>query len=64
MEEKDAVKKFKDHFEKIKETRKTDLPILSDLSDDPVLNAIVFPNMLVFLKSSNRETPLNLFPLN
>ena len=33
-EEKDVVKKFKDHFEKI------DRSILSDLSDDPVLNAI------------------------
>ena len=39
-EEKDVVKKFKDHFEKIVETLKTDRPILSDLSDDPVLNAI------------------------
>ena len=39
-EEKNVVKKFKDHFEKIVETLKIDRPILSDLSDDPVLNAI------------------------
>ena len=39
-EEKDVVKKFKDHFEKILEAPKIDRPILSDLSDDPVLNAI------------------------
>ena len=38
-EEKDVVKKFKDHFKKIVETLKIDRPILSDLSDDPVLNA-------------------------
>ena len=39
-EEKDVVKKLKDLFEKIAETLKIDRPILSDLSDDPVLNAI------------------------
>ena len=39
-EAKDVVKKFKDHFEKIVKTLKIDRPILSDLSDDPVLNAI------------------------
>ena len=39
-EEKDVVKVFKDHFEKIVETLKIDLHILSALSDDPVLNAI------------------------
>ena len=39
-EEKDVVKKFKHHFEKIVETHKIDRPILSDLSDDHVLNAI------------------------
>ena len=39
-EEKDVVKKFKDHFEKIVETLKTDRPISSGLSDDPILNAI------------------------
>ena len=39
-EEKDVVKIFKDHFEKIVETLKIDRPILFDLSDDPVLNAI------------------------
>ena len=39
-EEKDVVKIFKDHFEKIVETLKNDRPILSDLSDDPALNAI------------------------
>ena len=39
-EEKDVVKRLNDHFEKIVETRKTDRPILSDFSDDAVLNAI------------------------
>ena len=39
-EEKNVIKIFKDHFEKIVETLKIDHPILSDLSDDPVLNAI------------------------
>ena len=39
-EEKDALKKFKDQFAKIVETLKIDRPIFSDLSDDPVLNAI------------------------
>ena len=39
-EEKDAVEKFKDYFEKIVEPLKIDRPILSDLSDDSVLNAI------------------------
>ena len=38
--EKDVVKKLKDHFEKIVETHKTERPILTDLSDDPILNAI------------------------
>ena len=50
-EEKDVVKKFKDHFEKIVDTLKTDRPILSDLSDDPVLNAIEnFSNHVSVLK--------------
>ena len=39
-EEKHVVKKFKDHFETIVKTLKIDRPKLSDLSDDPVLNAI------------------------
>ena len=39
-EEKNIVKKLKDHFEKILETLKIDWPMLSDLTDDPVLNAI------------------------
>ena len=39
-EEKYVVKIFKDHFEKTVETLKIDRPMLSDLSDDPVLNAI------------------------
>ena len=39
-EEKDAVKIFKDHFDKIVETLKIERPALSDLSGDPVLNAI------------------------
>ena len=39
IEEKHVVKKFKDHFEKTVETLKIDRPKLSDLSDDPVLNA-------------------------
>ena len=38
--------------------------MLSDLSDDHGLNAIeIFPNMLVFLKSSKRESHLIAFPL-
>ena len=37
---KDVVKIFKDHFEKIVDTFKIDRPILSDLSGNPVLNAI------------------------
>ena len=36
---KDVVKIFKDHFEKIVDTLKINRPILSDLSDNPVLNA-------------------------
>ena len=64
-EEKDAVKLFKDHFEKIVETLKIDRPILSDLSDDPVLNDIEnFPIMLVFSKSRKQETLLIAFPIN
>ena len=39
-EEKNVIKIFKDHFEKIVETLKIDHPILSDLTDDPVLKAI------------------------
>ena len=39
-EEKDLVKKFKDHLDKLVETLKIARPILSDLSDDPALNAI------------------------
>ena len=39
-EEKNVVKKLKDHSEKIVEILKNDRPILFDLSDDPVLNAI------------------------
>ena len=50
-EEKDVVKKFKDYFENIVETLKTGRPILSDLSDDPVLNAIEnFPHHSSVLK--------------
>ena len=41
-EEKDLLKKFKDHFEKTVETLKIDRPILSDLSDNHVLNAIEY----------------------
>ena len=41
-EEKDLIKKFKDHFEKTAETLKIDRPILSDLSDNHVLNAIEY----------------------
>ena len=39
-EEKYVVKKFKNHFEKIVDTLKIDGPILSDLSDNSVLNVI------------------------
>ena len=56
--EKDVVKKFKDHFEKIVETLKIDHPILSNLSDDPV------PTKLAFLKSKKGETLLIAFLLN
>ena len=59
-EEKDVVKLFKDHFEKIVETLKIDRPILSDLSDDPVLK--IFPIILVFSKSRKQETLLIAFP--
>ena len=38
--EKDLVKMFKAQFEKMVDTLKIDRPILYDLSDDPVLNAI------------------------
>ena len=56
-EEKDVVKLFKDHFEKIVETIKIDRRMLSDLSDDPVLNVI--ENF-----SRTQETFLITFPLN
>ena len=63
-EEKNVVKKFKDHVKKIVETLKIDRPILSDLSDDPVVNAIEnFPHH-VFLKSRKWETLLIAFLLN
>ena len=39
-EEKDVVKIFKGHFEKTVEILKIDRPMLSDLSDNPDLNAI------------------------
>ena len=39
-EEKEEVKKFKDHFEEIVKTLKINRPLLSDLYDDPVLNAL------------------------
>ena len=62
-EEKDVVKIFKDHFEKIVETLKIDHPILSDLSDDPVLNDIEnFSHHASFLRK--QETHLIAFPLN
>ena len=38
-EEKDVVKRFKDHFDKFVETLKIDCPILSGLRYDSVLNA-------------------------
>ena len=38
-DEKHVVQKFKNHFEKIVETLKIDRPKLSDLSNDPLLNA-------------------------
>ena len=69
-EEKDVIKLFKDHFEKIVETLKIDHPILSDLSDDPVLNAPflmllkIFPIMLVLSKSRKQEILLIAFSLN
>ena len=61
--QRDAVKIFKDHFEKIVETLKIDHPILSDLSDDPVLNDIEnFSHHASFLRK--QETHLIAFPLN
>lgn len=40
-EEKNAIKKFMDHFEKNLEALKADCPILFDIKDDPVLNGII-----------------------
>ena len=39
-EEKDVVKIFKGHFEKTVEILKIDRPMLSDLTDNPDLNAV------------------------
>ena len=64
-EEKHAVEKFKDRFEKIVEILIIDLPVLSDLSDDPVLNVTEnFSQHASVLKSKKRETLLIAFPLN
>ena len=64
-EEKDVVKNFKDHFEKIVETLKIDRPISSGLSDDPILNAIEnFSHHVSVLKIKKRETLFIAFLLN
>ena len=61
-EEKEAIKKFKDQFEKIRKTLdfKINSSILSDLWDDSILNSIekFLQYAIVFLKSSKRESPL------
>ena len=44
-EEKDAVKRFKNLFEKNAETLKIDHSTLSDLIDDPVVNSRIFPKL-------------------
>ena len=44
-EEKGAVKRFKNLFEKIAETLKIDHSTLSDLIDDPVVNSRIFPKL-------------------
>ena len=46
-EEKDAVKRFKDLFEKIAETLKIDHSTLSDLIDDPVVDSRIFPKFFL-----------------
>ena len=62
---KNVVEKFKDHFRKIVETLKIDRLILSNISDDLVLNAIEnFPTMRVFSKSRKQGTLLIVFPLS
>ena len=64
-EEEDVVKKFKDHFEKIVETLKIDHLILSDLSDDPVLNAIEsFSDHASVLKTKEARNSSDCFSIN
>ena len=61
-EEKDVVKVFKDHFEKIVETLKIDPHTLSALSDDPVLNAIEnFSHRASILKIKEARNSSNCF---
>ena len=61
-EEKDVVKVFKDHFEKIVETLKIDPHTLSALSDDPVLNAIEnFSHHASILKIEEARNSSNCF---
>ena len=61
-EEKDVVKVFKDHFEKIVETLKIDPHTLSALSDDPVLNAIEnFSHHASILKIKEARNSSNCF---
>ena len=50
------IKKFNNHFEKTVVTLKIDRPMLSDLSDDSVLNAIE--------NSHHASVLLVAFPLN
>ena len=64
-EEEDVVKKFKDHFEKNVETLKIDRPILYDLSDDPVLNAIEnFSHHASVLKKKEASDSSDCFSFN
>ena len=64
-EQEDVVKKFKDHFEKNVETLKIDRPILYDLSDDPVLNAIEnFSHHASVLKKKEASDSSDCFSFN
>ena len=64
-EEEDVVKKFKNHFEKIVETFKIGHPILSDLSDDPVLTAIEsFSDHASVLKTKEARNSSDCFSIN
>ena len=64
-EENDVVKKFMDHFEKIVETLEIDRHILSDLSDDPVVNATEnFSHHAIVLKIKEARDSPDCFSFN